>query len=148
MKSDEFAALVEVQHTPDTVTIVFIEPKLSTEDLICRTEKSTTCFQNLQKIEERTYIPSVENPIATLKSIFSNHVTVTLSNDAEKNQDVPLESGKTVFVYFQEAKDSEDFVSHDELISKIYKKAAEADKKILAIYSAESPSFVSNLRLD
>lgn len=142
VKTEEFAALVEVQHTPETVTLVFIEPKLSVEDFSCKKDKKISCFEHLQKIKERTYIPNVEIPIKTLESIFPDHATMTLSNDGQ--QDVPMENGKTVFIYLEEAKNSKDFVSHDDLINKVYQKAVDSNKKVLAIFTGETPSFVSN----
>lgn len=143
MKSEEFSTLAEGSvHNPD-IKLIFVEPKLSTEDFLCKTKTSgSCCFQNLQKIE-KSYYPVVEDPVPTLLEKFKDHSSVALSNDGKEVQEIAIEKGKTIFIYFNEAKKADDFVSHDVLISKIYQQAVDANLNVLAIYTADSPSFVS-----
>ena len=99
------------QSSEDTKTVVFIENKLSVEDFSqCSTKK---CFENLRKIEDKTFLNSVEDPVESIISSSANKKSVSLSSDDDlKNIDG---DEKVLLVQLDDVKSAEDFDRHGEI---------------------------------
>ena len=99
------------QSSEDTKTVVFIENKLSVEDFSqCSTKK---CFENLRKIEDKTFLNSVEDPVESIFSSSANKKSVSLTSDDDlKNIDG---DEKVLLVQLDDVKSAEDFDRHGEI---------------------------------
>jgi len=145
LSGDEFVTLVKSQTDKETLTVVFVENSLSVEDLSQCKLKTETCFENLRKIEDKTYLTSVEDPVKALESLYSEHKqkSVSLTNDGDLSDKVDAAgSEKLLFVYLDDVERNEDFAKHDELMSKLYNSIASKRENVIAIYTARHPSFV------
>ncbi|XP_049287532.1 V-type proton ATPase subunit S1 [Anopheles funestus] len=133
--SSEFAALVEAQIDENTFTVVFAEERLSAEDLSQCKLKTQTCFKNLQKLERKSYLPSVEEPLSVLEG--SNAQSVQLLSDGSLSERIVPQAGGIVVVNLSGG----DFASHDAVIDALYTRLHNAHPNIVAIYTAKTPSF-------
>ncbi|XP_053658266.1 V-type proton ATPase subunit S1 [Anopheles marshallii] len=133
--SSEFAALVEAQIDEQTFTVVFAEERLSAEDLSQCKLKTQTCFKNLQKLERKSYLPSVEEPLSVLEG--SNAQSVQLLSDGSLSERIVPQAGGIVVVNLSGG----DFASHDAIIDALYTRLHNAHPNIVAIYTAKTPSF-------
>lgn len=105
---DEFVSLVKSQ-TDDSLTVLFVENKLSTEDFSqCKTKK---CFENLQNIPEKTFLNSVEDPVDSLIASYNKKKSISLSSEADV-KDVDIESEKLLIVNLDDVTNPEDFDKH------------------------------------
>lgn len=158
--------MVKSQTDAETLTVVFVERKLSVEDLSQCKLNSETCFRNLRNIEQKTYLTSVEDPVQALHDSFSDNSqkTISLSNEADlQNVDVSGNE-KVLFVHLDSVESSEDFAKHgqsnlffalvialtsiflintDELMNKLFNSISLKRENVVAIYTARHPSFVS-----
>lgn len=148
LRSEEFSTLVNSQQQQDALTLVFVENNLSTEDLSNCKLNSFTCFGNLKKITEKSYLPNVENPVEALKRSESRKKSILLSNNGELSENIHPSAGRVFFIYMDDIESDEDYVVHDEIINKIYNSVAEKYKNVLAIYTSRHPSFVSFIILN
>lgn len=117
LSGDEFVTLVKSQTDKETLTVVFVENSLSVEDLSQCKLKSETCFENLRKIEQKTYLTSVEDPVKALESSYSKlkQKSVSLSNDGDLSEKVDAAGNeKLLFVYLDDVESKEDFAKHGE----------------------------------
>lgn len=116
LTSDEFATFVKSQANKDSMTIVFVENSLSVEDLShCRSSTSkSSCFENLRKVEKKTYLTAVDDPVKALESSVSSYGEVHLSNDDDdlNGKLDKTANSKFVFVYLDDVESNEDFVKH------------------------------------
>lgn len=135
--SSEFAALVESQADEKTFTLVFAEESLSTEDLSQCKLKTQTCFRNLAKVERKSYLPNVEEPLAAFERDSANIQSVQMSADGSFSEEVVPKGGDVVVVSLS----GNDFASHDALIDSVYNRLREEFPNILAIYTGKTPSF-------
>uniref|UniRef100_A0A2M4BQC6 Putative vacuolar atp synthase subunit s1 n=1 Tax=Anopheles marajoara TaxID=58244 RepID=A0A2M4BQC6_9DIPT len=133
--SSEFAALVDAQIDENTFTIVFAEESLSPEDLSQCRLKTQTCFKNLQKIERKSYLPSVEEPLSVLDG--SNAQSVQLLADGSLSERIVPQAGGIVVVNLSVG----DYASHDALIDALFTRLRNEHPNILAIYTGKTPSF-------
>uniref|UniRef100_A0A182MMC6 V-type proton ATPase subunit S1/VOA1 transmembrane domain-containing protein n=1 Tax=Anopheles culicifacies TaxID=139723 RepID=A0A182MMC6_9DIPT len=133
--SSEFAALVEAQIDEKTFTVVFAEDRLSAEDLSQCKLKTQTCFKNLQKLERKSYLPSVEEPLSVLEG--SNAQSVQLLSDGSLSERIVPQAGGIVVVNLSGG----DFSSHDAIIDALYNRLHSAYPNIVAIYTGKTPSF-------
>lgn len=117
LSGDEFVTLVKSQSEKDTLTVVFVEQSLSVENLSQCKLKTTTCFENLRKIEGKTYLTAVEDPVNALESSVGKQKqkSISVSNDGELSEKVDSAgSEKLLFVYLDQAESKEDFAKHGE----------------------------------
>lgn len=115
LKSDEFVTLVKSQSDKETLTVVFVENRLSVEDFSQCKLKTETCFENLRKIEQKTYLSAVEDPVEALEASFAtkSQKSVSLSNDGDLSEKVDASgSEKLLFVYLDDIESNEDFAEH------------------------------------
>uniref|UniRef100_A0A182P5S7 V-type proton ATPase subunit S1/VOA1 transmembrane domain-containing protein n=1 Tax=Anopheles epiroticus TaxID=199890 RepID=A0A182P5S7_9DIPT len=133
--SSEFAALVEAQIDEKTFTIVFAEDRLSAENLSQCKLKTQTCFKNLQKLERKSYLPSVEEPLSVLEG--SNAQSVQLRADGTLSERIVPQAGGIVIVNLS----GDDFASHDALIDALYGRLHKEYPNMVAIYTGKTPSF-------
>lgn len=97
--------------TEETVTVVFVEPKLSAEDFShCKADDGVTCFKKLASFKERSYLPNVVDAVNGLfDNLESSKATIDQSDDILE----AVEGGnRVVFVYLEVASDNKDFESH------------------------------------
>uniref|UniRef100_A0A182XX75 V-type proton ATPase subunit S1/VOA1 transmembrane domain-containing protein n=1 Tax=Anopheles stephensi TaxID=30069 RepID=A0A182XX75_ANOST len=127
--------MVPVQIDENTFTVVFAEERLSAEDLSQCKLKTQTCFKNLQKLERKSYLPSVEEPLSVLEG--SNAQSVQLLADGTLSERVVPQAGGIVVVNLSGG----DFASHDAIIDALYTRLRNAHPNIVAIYTAKTPSF-------
>ncbi|XP_063705551.1 V-type proton ATPase subunit S1 isoform X2 [Culicoides brevitarsis] len=145
LQTDEFTNLVSSQLNEETVTVVFVEPKLSVEDLSqCKADDGVTCFKNLAALEERSYLPNVKMPVDGLfDNLDANKATIDQSDDVLE----ALENGnRVVFVYLDVAEESKDFESHDKIIAETFAKISQKYKNIVAIYTGQQSNLDGHVR--
>lgn len=107
--------LVKSQTDKETLTVVFVENNLSVEDLSQCKLKTETCFQNLRKIQDKTYLTAVEDPVKALQASFgdNNQKIVSMSNDGDLSEKVDAAgSEKLLFVFLDDVESNEDFAKH------------------------------------
>lgn len=113
LSADEFVTFVKSQATGEnSKTIVFVEKRLSVEDLTqCR-----ECYANLRKVEKKTYLTAVDDPVKTLESSSSSsYAEIQLTGDADDDLKGKLDkaaNSKLVFVYLDDVESRADFVKH------------------------------------
>lgn len=109
--------MVKSQSDKDTLTVVFVENSLSVEDLSQCKLKTETCFENLRKIQQKTYLTAVEDPVEALEASYGKlkQKSVSLSNDGDLSDKFDAAgSEKLLFVYLEDVESSEDFATHGE----------------------------------
>uniref|UniRef100_A0A336M6Q9 CSON010943 protein n=1 Tax=Culicoides sonorensis TaxID=179676 RepID=A0A336M6Q9_CULSO len=145
LQTTEFANLVNSQVSDETITVVFVEPKLSVEDLShCKTNDGATCFKELQGLKERSYIPSVSDAVNGLyDNLESNKATIDADDDI---LDAVEQGNKVIFVYLDLATENKDFESHDKIIASTFAKLSQKYKNIVAIYTGQESSLERHIR--
>ncbi|CAG9799871.1 unnamed protein product [Chironomus riparius] len=139
ISGDEFVTLVKSQADKDTLTVVFVENKLSVEDLSQCKLSTKTCFENLRKTD-KTYLSSVEHPVDSLINAFGKQKSITVTNDKDVKE-VTLDGEKILFVYLDDVERPEDFSEHDKLISKALEQLQSQYGDVIAVYTAIHPTF-------
>lgn len=114
LSGEEFSTLVKSQTDDDTLTVVFVERQLSVENLSQCKLKTETCFKNLRKVEQKTYITSVDDPVKALQESFSDNSqkSVSLSNENDLQNFDASGNEKILFVYFDSVQSDEDYAKH------------------------------------
>lgn len=135
--ASEFAALIESQTDDKTFTLVFAEERLSTENLNQCKLKTQTCFRNLAKVERKSYLPNVEEPLAAFERESGDIQSVQLSADGTLSERIVPKGGAVVIVNLS----GDDFASHDALIDSLYNRLHAEFPSILAVYTGKTPSF-------
>lgn len=135
--TSEFAALLESQTDAGTFTVVFAEERLSTEDFAQCKLKTQTCFRNLAKVERKSYLPSVEEPMAAFGGDFEDIQSVQLAGDGTLSEKITPKAGSVVIVNLS----GDDFASHDALIDGLYNRLRAEFPNLLAVYTGKTPSF-------
>lgn len=143
LESEEFSTLVHSQQEESSITLIFVENNLSTEDLSQCKLKTQTCFENLKKISHKSYLPNVVNPLEALKLSDAKQKSILLSNDGELSEQIDPAMGNIYFIYLDDIENIEDYAIHDEIINEIYNSIAAKYENVIAIYTARYPSFVS-----
>lgn len=133
----EFSALLESQTDAGTFTVVFAEERLSTEDLAQCKLKTQTCFRNLAKVERKSYLPSVQEPMAAFGADFEDIQSIQLSGDGSLSERIVPKAGSVVIVNLS----GDDFASHDALIDGLYNRLRAEFPNVLAVYTGKTPSF-------
>lgn len=133
----EFAALLESQTDAGTFTVVFAEERLSTEDLAQCKLKTQTCFRNLAKVERKSYLPSVQEPMTAFGADFEDIQSVQLAGDGSLSERIVPKAGSIVVVNLN----GDDFASHDALIDGLYNRLRAEFPNLLAVYTGKTPSF-------
>lgn len=133
----EFAALLESQTDAGTFTVVFAEERLSTEDFAQCRLKTQTCFRNLAKVERKSYLPSVQEPMAAFGGDFEDIQSVQLASDGSLSEKITPKAGSVVIVNLS----GDDFASHDVLIDALYNRLRAEFPNLLAVYTGKTPSF-------
>lgn len=141
ISGDEFVTLVKSQADKDTLTVVFVENKLSVEDLSQCKLNTKTCFENLRKTD-KTYLSSVEQPVDSLISAFGeeNKKSISVNSDDDLSE-ANVNGEKILFVYLDDVERPEDFSKHDELIAKLLQQLQSKYGDVVAIYTGIHPSF-------
>lgn len=121
LSGDEFVTLVKSQTTKETLTIVFVENRLSVEDFSQCKLKTETCFQNLRKIEQKTYLTAVEDPIKALEDSFASQSqkSVSLKNNGDFSAIDATGTEKLLFIYLDDIHSNEDYAKHGEQFDNI-----------------------------
>lgn len=135
--TSEFAALLESQTDAGTFTVVFAEERLSTEDFAQCRLKTQTCFKNLAKVERKSYLPSVQEPMAAFGGDFEDIESVQLASDGSLSEKITPKAGSVVIVNLS----GDDFASHDALIDALYNRLRSEFPNLLAVYTGKTPSF-------
>lgn len=135
--TSEFAALLESQTDAGTFTVVFAEERLSTEDFSQCKLKTQTCFRNLAKVERKSYLPSVQEPMAAFGGDFEDIQSVQMGSDGSLSEKITPKAGSVVIVNLS----GDDFASHDALIDGLYNRLRAEFPNLLAVYTGKTPSF-------
>lgn len=110
---DEFVTLIKSQTTEDTKTVVFIENNLSVEDFSQCRLKTKKCFENLQRVEDKTFLNSVQDPVESLIAAYGKKKSISVSNEDDL-KDVDAQDEKILLVYLDDVENPEDFDKHGE----------------------------------
>jgi len=140
--ADEFIEILGEHTRSDTFTLIITEDTLSTEDLsLCRTSYGKTCYEGVQQIRSKLYLPSVEDPVPIIEDIAGMDKTeISLLSNGELSEPLKPEGGKYVFVNFDDTSDetkSEKLARHDQLIVKINNELSSQDLHLLVIYTGK-----------
>lgn len=113
LSSDEFVTLVKSQSDKESLVVVFVEKSLSVEDLSQCKLKTATCFENLKKIEQKTYLTAVEDPVEALEKSFDkqSQKTITVSNDGDFTDKLDGDV-KILYIHLDEVNSNKDFAMH------------------------------------
>lgn len=94
---------------------MFVENRLSVEDLSQCRLKTETCFTNLRKIQQKTYLTAVEDPVDALKSSYGeksqNSISISSEDDLSEKVDA-AGNERLLFVYLDNVESNEDFANH------------------------------------
>lgn len=147
LATNEFSNLLSSQIKKETITVVFIEPKLQTEDLTCRTADQVThvtqsCFANLNKIQEKSYLPRVSLPVEGIYELNGDATEVVQADEVL----AVAGKGKVIIVNFEAATSADDYVSHDRIIGEIYHQLAEKYTDIVVVYTGRQSEDLPKLR--
>lgn len=140
LNGNEFATLIKSQAAKDTLTVVFVENKLSAEDFSQCRLKTQTCFANLNNLKSKSYLSSIEEPVDALMAAFAKQKSITVSGESDL-KDATVDGERILFIYFDEVESNEDFHKHDALINKLYNQLKDEYGSIVAIYTGIHPSF-------
>lgn len=110
---------MDLAKSPDkeTLTVVFVENSLSVEDLSQCKFKSETCFANLRKVQKKTYLTAVEDPVRALEAAYGeqNQKRIWMHNDGDMSGEVgAASSDQLLFVYLDDVESPADFAKHGE----------------------------------
>ncbi|XP_022818893.1 uncharacterized protein LOC111351287 [Spodoptera litura] len=145
--SEEFAAAVEQVIVPGTLTLVFIEPRLSVEDFSQKNSNGETSFPYLHdNIDEAVYLPNVKNAVKALNrtagdSAANIYVTEESSDILGLNK---LHGGNFIFIHLNDARDGESredmLRRHDDFMHSTMGDMPE-ELNTIGIYTANYPSW-------
>lgn len=125
--------------------------QLSPEDLsLCRTNEDKTCFQGIQQITSKQYLPSVEEPLSALREWSAQSQNVYISPEGMVKESVDTHPGDTTFVFLQDAQPNElksDILKrHDAIIAEVTKELKSKYSNVLFIYTAKHKTEVHGAR--
>lgn len=128
----------------NTVSFLITEEQLSTEDLSqCRTSIGNTCFPGIQQVQNKLYLPSVEDPVPVIGDIAGlDRIDVNLLSNGALSEPLNTdEGGKFVFINFPDDTAEESKASklsrHDQLISKLSADLAAQNINYVIIYTGK-----------
>lgn len=145
--SEEFAAAVEQVVLPGTLTLVFIEPRLSVEDFSQKNSNGETSFPYLHdNIYEAVYMPNVKNALKALNRTAGESATNIYITD--ESSDIlglnKLNAGNFVFIHLNDAREGESreemLRRHDEFMHSTMGDMPE-ELNTIGIYTANYPSW-------
>lgn len=99
------------QADKETLTVLFVENSLSVEDFSQCKLKTKTCFENLQNVQEKTFLNSVEDPVDALIASYNKKKTISLSSEADL-KDVDAGNERILIVNLDDVENPEDFDKH------------------------------------
>jgi hypothetical protein len=111
LEGEEFVTLVKSQAKEDTKTVIFIEETLSVEDFSQCKLATRTCFKNLQNVNDKTFLNSVEDPVDSLIDSFDKKKTVEVHSEDDLKNVEALEE-KILLVHLGKVENPEDFDKH------------------------------------
>lgn len=129
---------------------------MSTEDLsLCRTEKGSTCFRQLQAIPSKLYLSAVNEPLQVLRDIVSvtSNDDIVVTSAADAVEKISATRGQFAFVRFAANVDAieqpaERFQRHDGIIAEIVAEVGRVRGNLLVIYTgagSSSPSVTTQI---
>lgn len=145
---DEFSNhLIKKVHVHKPLIVVFLEETLSVEDFSWQDTKHRGSFPQVKNItgmsSKLEFIPSVDDPIASLKELTVSHDYAWKKFDGEK---LPSESGIILVVKMKDPLNNEDrpemLRRHDGNIADIYSQLLAKHSRIIAVYSGKQSSWV------
>lgn len=130
----------------ESLVVVFAEETLSVEDFSLRDDAGLPSLNYLHsEISNAAYLPSVANPLEVLKKFADGSATTIDLTKAEDDISVKS-SDKFVIINLKDALEDESRTAylrrHDELMQDTVSKLQENGDKVVAIYTAYSPSWV------
>ncbi|XP_041988746.1 V-type proton ATPase subunit S1 [Aricia agestis] len=143
----EFKGVLKRELVDDAFTVIFIDETLSVEDFSRRPDGENS-FPYLQaNIGKALYLPSVDNSLTVLNGLADpekvDHVKLTENG---LSAEIEPDSGKFLFIVLKDAREGESRVEllkrHDDFMEKMVGELQERYSKVLAIYTAEYPSWV------
>lgn len=118
--------------------------QLSIEDLAqCKTPNGQTCFQGIQKIKSKLYLPSVEDPAPIIEDLASiDTIEVNLLSSGNFSEPLNLQTVRYIFVNFGDhTKDeinSAKLTRHDQMITRFYNELLlQKDLQIMVIFTGK-----------
>lgn len=100
--------------------------QLSIEDLSqCKTPKGRTCFEGIQKIKSKLYLPSVEDPAPIIENLASiDMIELNLLSSDNFSELLNLQNVRYIFVNFgdhtKDETNSAKLTRHDQMITRFY----------------------------
>ncbi|XP_026489432.1 V-type proton ATPase subunit S1 [Vanessa tameamea] len=153
---DTFEAILKSELEDDPFTVICIDETLSVEDFSHKNSEGDTSFPYLHaNIGNALYLPSVEQALDVLNHIANpekvDHVTLTENGLSAEFEPV---SGKFLFINLKDAREGESRADmlrrHNDFMEDMFTKLTEKYKNVVAIYTAEYPSWTissSHLRV-
>ncbi|CAB3261190.1 unnamed protein product [Arctia plantaginis] len=147
LNEEEFAQILK-EETAESLVVVFAEQTLSVEDFSRRDDDGLPSFNYLHsKIGSAAYLPSVANPLEVLKTFADGSETTIDLTNAVSSDDISVKSSdKFVIINLKDALEDESRTAylrrHDEFMQNTVSKLQENGVKVVAIYTAYSPSWI------
>lgn len=148
LTNDEFRGILKRELQDEPFIVIFIDETLSVEDLSHKNSEGETSFSYLHSnIGDAVYLPAVDNAIDGIYGLADpekvDHVKLTENG---LSAEIEPDSGKYLFIVLKDAREGESrFVllkRHDDFMEEMYAKLKERYDKVVAIYTAEYPSWV------
>lgn len=145
--TDEFRNILAKELAEQPFVVAFIEKTLSVEDLSRKNGDGESAFPYLHNnLGDGLYVPSVADPLLALDSVANPEDTdrVTLTEEGT----VKIEPGTSKFLYInlEDAKEGESRFDllrrHNDFMASIFTKLQAQYPNLIAIYTAENPSWV------
>ncbi|XP_023939784.1 V-type proton ATPase subunit S1 [Bicyclus anynana] len=143
----EFNGLLKKQLAGDPFTVVFIDKTLSVEDFSIKDDEGESVFPYLHSlISGATYLPAVDDPLPVLNRLADpENVRRVKVTENGLSAEIESDSGKMLFIQLKDAKADESRADllrrHNDLMENMYNKLVEQYKDVVAIYTAENPSW-------
>lgn len=146
--TDEFGNILAKELAQQPFTVAFIEKTLSVEDLSRKNGDGETAFPFLHNnLGDGLYLPSVSDPLLALDSL-ANPEEIDHVKLIEDSLPAEIKPGTSKFLYIdlEDAKDGESRFDllrrHNDFMASIFTKLQAQYPNLIAIYTAENPSWV------
>lgn len=143
----EFEGILKEELKADPFTVIFVDETLSVEDFSRKNSDGDTSFPYLHaNIGKAVYLPAVENALPVLEDLANpeevDHVKLT---EDGLSADLESKNGKVLFITLKDAHEGETRAEllrrHNDFMEDMYTKLQEQYNNVVAIYTAENPSW-------
>lgn len=108
----------------------------------CQTESGSTCFQGIQQIKDKLYLPNVEDPLQIIEEMAGpDKIEVNFLADGSLSKSLDDTFQSYVFINFEGIIDvdvkSATLTYHDQLVTKLYNELLSKNQRLLVIFTGK-----------